>query len=147
MKPFFFRLQSLLNYRVYMQKKAGQELSKARNAHKQTQRHIQALIDKEEKTAKKCRKEGINGMPVPLYQVYRSFLDKLESDLQQANCELRKADEDVRRKEAFLTMESVRKKILERLKDLRFQDYAQKSRREEQKVMDELVVIRRGRGL
>jgi len=144
MKPFSFRLDSILNYRNYLEKRAQIDVFSSRNEYIGREREIKRLSKKRMEIARGCRDEGFRGIDVPLYKIYRSFLQKLNHDLEGAHISLKKAEEQVKAKEAVLRKESIKKKTLEALKDLQLKRYLKRSEREEQKVMDELVIIRKG---
>ena len=54
MKPFSFRLESILNYRNYLEKRAQIELFNANNEHLSIIKEIKRLDKKKQKMAKKC---------------------------------------------------------------------------------------------
>jgi len=143
MKRFSFRLDSILNYRNYLEKRAQRDLFNARHEHIETEKEIERLGNKRMETARECSDEGLRGMDVPLYQVYRSFLLKLNYDLERAHMGLKKAEEKIKEKKAVLKEKSIKKKTLEVLKDLQLKKYMQRLEKEEQKVMDELAIMRR----
>jgi flagellar export protein FliJ len=144
MKPFSFRLESVLNYRRYLEKSAQRDLFNARNVQKNREIGVKKLGDKRVETARQCSEEALQGMDVPRYQMYRSFMETLNSDLTSALTSLKEAEEEVRAKVAALKGESARKKTLEILKDLQHTRYLQTVENQNQKEMDELVILRRG---
>jgi len=144
MKQFSFRLDYILNYRNYLEKSAQRDLFNARNEYMGWEGEIERLDQERMKIAKKCSEEGFKGMDVPLYQIYRSFLQMLHHDLERAHISLKKAEEEVKAQEAVLEKESIKKKTLEALKDLQLKKYMERLEREEQKAIDELVLIRKG---
>lgn len=144
MRPFSFRLGSILNYRNYLEKRAQIDVFSSRNEYTGREREIKRLAEKRMEIARGCRDEGFRGVDVPLYRIYRSFLEKLDHDLEGARISLKKAEEEVKAKESVLKKESIKKKTLEILKDLQLKRYLERLEREEQKAMDELVIIRRG---
>jgi len=81
---------------------------------------------------------------VPLYQIYRSYINKLDMDLEKAHRRLKELGKQVKAKENVLKEETIRKKTLENLKDLQFDRFMQQLNKEEQKEMDEVVILRRG---
>lgn len=143
MKPFSFRLDSILSYRDYLEKMAQRDLFNARNEYIGTEREIEGLAKKRMEISKTCSDEGFRGIDVPLYQIYRSFLQSLNHDLERAHISLKKAGEKVKTQEAVLKKESIKKKMLGVLKDLQLKKYMQRLVRKEQKVMDELVITRK----
>jgi len=147
MKPFSFKLDSVLNYRNYLEKTAQSDLFNARNEYERKEKEIERLTGKRMEMAKECSNEGIQGIDVSLYRIYRTFLKKLDLDLERAHMELKIQEKKVKDKEAALKEKSIKKKTLESLKDLQLQKHMRELEREEQKVMDELAVLNGGRGI
>ena len=65
-------------------------------------------------------------------------------DLESARTLLKQEKENVITKKAILANESIKKKSLETLKDLKHNKYIELSEREDQKVLDEIVITGRG---
>jgi len=145
MKPFSFRLDSILNYRNYLEKMAQRNLISAINEYIDWEREIERLSKKRMEIARKCSDEGFRGMDVPIYHIYRSFLQKVNDDLERANMSLKKTEEKIKEKKAVLKDESIKKKTLETLKDLQRKKYIQRLEAGEQKTIDELVITRKER--
>jgi flagellar FliJ protein len=143
MKPFSFRLDSILNYRNYLEKKAQRNLVNAINEYRGLGREIERLSKKRIEIAGKCSEEGLRGMDVPKYHIYRFFLQKVTDDLERANMSLEKTEEKIKKKKAVLKGESIKKKTLETLKDLQLKKYMLRLETEEQKKLDELVIMKR----
>ena len=145
MKPFSFRLDSLLNYRNYLEKRAQRNLVNAINEYIGLEREIERLSKKRVEVAEKCSKESVKGMDIPKYDVYRFFIQKVTDDLAKISMSLEKAEEKIKEKKAALKGESIKKKALETLKDLRRKKYMFRLKSEEQKTLDELVITKKGR--
>ena len=143
MKPFSFRLDSILNYRNYLEKRAQRNLVNAINEYRGLEREIERLSKKRIEIAGKCSEEGLRGMDVPKYHIYRFFLQKVTDDLERANMSLEKTEEKIKKKKAVLKGESIKKKTLETLKDLQLKKYMLRLETEEQKTLDELVIMKR----
>ena len=143
MKPFNFRLDKILDYRSYLMKRAQVDLSNARYECKIRVKEIERLAQQRIEVAKQCSDEGIKGIDVARYQIFQTFLQKLESDLEKAHIRLQEGQEQVMEKEAVLKKASIKKKALESLKDLQHKKYIESSEREAQKVLDEIVITGR----
>ena len=144
MKRFSFRLDSLLGYRRYQEKRAQRDLVNARHEQAQRNRAAEQLADKRMEAAEACTEEGFEGMDVPRYHLYSSFLRSLNKDIHKAHLKLRQGEEEIHAKQAVLTTRSVEKKSLEVLRDLKVKAYNLSIEQEEQKAMDELVILRKG---
>jgi flagellar export protein FliJ len=145
MKPFTFRLDKILDYRKYLCKMAQIDLFNARNECIRKEKEVKRLSEKKIEIAKSCIDEGVKGIDVPRYKIYLAYLNKIEHDLESAHTFLKQEKENVITKEAVLTNESIKKKSLETLKDLKHHKYIELSEREDQKVLDEIVITGRGR--
>jgi len=144
MKPFIFRLESIYRYRMYLEKKAQGGLAEARNRQRHMEKAVNRLVSERTDLAKRCSDAAISGMDVPLYRMYGSFLERLSMELEDAHGELMKVKEKVKTREEALLRESINRKLLDGLKDLMRRRYTANLEREGQKVLDELVVLRRG---
>lgn len=143
MTRFSFKLDRILNYRKYLEKKAQRDLFHARNEYRSRERAIKRYARKRMEIARVCSDEGLKGIDVPQYQIYRSFLQRLNHDLEEAHMNLKKEAQKVAAQEVVLRKASIKKKSLESLKDVQLDKHIRGLEREEQKVMDELVITRR----
>ena len=145
MKRFSFRLDSILGYRRYQEKRAHRDLVNARHEQAQRDRTAKQLADKRIEAATACTEEGFAGMDVPRYHLYTSFLRNLHKDIHKTHLKLRQGEEEIHAKQSVLTKRSVEKKSLEVLRDLKVKAYNLGIEQEEQKAMDELVIQRKDR--
>ena len=145
MKPFTFRLDKILDYRKYLSKVAQIDLFNAKIECIRREKKVKRLSEKRKEIAKSCIDEGVKGIDVPRYKIYLAYLYKIEHDLESAHTLLKQEKENVITKEAILTNESIKKKTLETLKDLKHNKHIELSEREDQKVLDEIVITGRER--
>ena len=113
--------------------------------YRELEREIEKLSKKRVDVAEQCSKEGLKGMDIPRYDIYRFFLQKVSDNLARARKSLKEAEEKIKEKKAVLKGESIKKKALETLKDLRRKKYILRLESEEQKTLDELVITKKGR--
>lgn len=145
MKPFAFRLDKILDYRKYLKKMAQIDLFNARNECLKREKEIKRLDEKRITIAKNCMDEELKGIDVPRYKVYQTYLQKIDHDLESAHISLKEGEEDVMTKKALLKNKSIKAKTLETLKDVQHKKYMKSSEREDQKILDEIVIIGRER--
>ena len=69
------------------------------------------------------------------------------NQIEKTYTELSEAEDRVSKKKTALKKESVRKKTLQSLKDLQIEKYKMHYEKEEQKVMDELALIKREKNI
>ncbi|HSQ83767.1 MAG TPA: flagellar export protein FliJ, partial [Desulfobacterales bacterium] len=105
------------------------------------------LIEQKAEISEERSKEEEKGMSVPEYQIFLAFLQKLDFDLQEAHLRLDEEKENVMVKEAILKQASIKKKTLETLKDFQHKKYMETMGREEQKILDEIVLTGKGRSV
>jgi flagellar FliJ protein len=143
MKPFKFRLESVLKYRRFMEKKEMMRLMRHKKACEDIKMSIRHLGAQRADMALKCSRAGAQGASVFKYLSYKSYLDSLQEDIEAAQHELTQKERRVREQEAVLKKETIRKKVLERLRELRFKDHREMIAKLEQKQLDELVINKR----
>lgn len=144
MKQFSFRFDSILKHRNYIEKNAQMALRDIRNEYMGRKIKVKRLATKRIESIIKCRDEAMKGLNVSMYKIHQAFLLKLDHDLERADMELQEGGKKVKAQEEILKGESIKKKALETLKDLQFKGYMEELGQEEQKFMDEMVMIRKG---
>ena len=142
MKAFNFRLERVLDYRKYIEKKAESDLAHAKKECRKIDEEIQRLSTKKTDIANECCDAGCRGMPVPMYHIYQLFRQKIDSDWRGAHVGLKEEEKKVAERTIALSKEMIRKKTLETLKDLQYKTYKETLVKEEQKLLDEIVIIR-----
>ena len=144
MKPFSFRLDKILNYRTYLRKKAQIELFNARNECLKREKEVMSLVEKKTEISKQCSERESKGMSVPDYNTYQAYLKRIRKDIEKAYIKLNQEKEEVIAKEIVLKQASINKKTLEVLKQLKHNKYMESLVREEQKILDEIVITGKG---
>jgi flagellar FliJ protein len=147
MKPYSFRLNKILDYRKYLRKRAQIDMFNARNECQKREKEVLKLIEKREEISEERSEEETKGMSVPVYQIFQAFLQKIDCDLEEAHRRFNEGKEKVVVKEAILKQASIKKKTLETLKDLQHKKYIETLGREEQKILDEIVITGKGRSI
>ncbi|MFH1993445.1 MAG: flagellar export protein FliJ [Pseudomonadota bacterium] len=145
MRPFRFRLDKILDYRGYLLKRAQIDLYNAQSEYKRRQNELKSLAQTRVEVARECMDEGIKGIDVARYKIYQAFLQKLDDDLGKAHIRLKEGKKHLAVKAAQLKKASMKRKALETLKDRQYKKYQKTSENEEQKALDEIVLIGRGR--
>jgi flagellar protein FliJ len=144
MKRFSFRLENILKYRNYMEKRAQMALLDVRNEYMGRENRVKKLVTKRTESIIKCRDEATKGLDVPVYKIHQAFMQKLDHDLAIAHMDLQEGKQKVKVQEKILKKESIKKRSLETLKDLQLTNYIKKLGQEDQKFMDEMLTIRKG---
>ena len=147
MKSYSFRLNKILDYRKYLRKRAQIDVFNARIECQKKEKELLGLVDQRAEISEECSEEETKGMSVPVYQIFQSFMKKIDYDLKDAHLKLNEEKEKMMVKEAILKQASIKKKTLETLKDLQYKKYMETMRREEQKILDEIVITGKGRSV
>lgn len=143
MNRFSFRLENILKYRNYMEKRAQMALLDVRNKYMERENRVKKLATIRTESIIKCRDEAARGLDVPVYKIHQAFLNKLDHDLAIAHMDLREGKQKLKTQEKILKRESIKKRSLETLKDLQLKNYIKILEQEDQKFMDEMVTIRK----
>ena len=147
MKPYSFRLDKILDYRRYLRKRAQIDVFNARNECQKREKEVLSLVELRTGITEECSEEESKGIIVPVYLIFQAFMQKLDYDLKNAHRRLNEGKEKLIVKEAILKQASLKKKTLERLKDIQYKKYMDNKEREEQKILDEIVITGKGRSL
>lgn len=147
MKPYSFRLNKILDYRKYLRKRAQIDVFNARNECQKREKEVLRLVEQKVEISEECSEEETKGMYVPVYQIFQTFMQKVDYDLKEAHLRLNEGKEKVMVKETILKIASIKKKTLETLKDLQHKKYMENLGREEQKILDEIVITGKGRSV
>jgi len=147
MKPYSFRLDKILDYKKYLRKKAQIDVFNARNECQKREKEVLRLVEKKEGISEECGEKEARGMRVPEYKIFKTFLNKIDCDLEDAHIRLDEGKEKVAAEEAILKQASIKKKTLETLKDLQYKKYMETLGREEQKILDEIVITGKDRNI
>jgi flagellar export protein FliJ len=145
MTSFKFRLDKILDYRKYLTKVAQIELFKAKNEYIRREKQVKRLSEKRQELSKSCIEEGVKGIDVPRYRIFQAYLYKIERELESAHSLLEQEKENVITQKTILKNESIKEKSLDTLKSIKHNKYVELSERQDQKVLDEIVISGRGR--
>ena len=144
MKKFTFRLDKILDYRVYQELAAHKGVIEAKRERSKTERRMASLMKKRMDVSKECSAAGDAGIGVPKYRLYQTFLETLDYDLADAAVLLQRADQQVAEREKTLKQETIQRKMLETLKEMKKTDYFKTSVTQEQRDLDDMVISRKG---
>lgn len=145
MKKFSFRLKSILNYRRNLEIQAQRELHHARNECLEGEKAIERIKSRKKSIARSCSEKEHQGINVSLYQIYKSYLLQIDKDLNNLSVELQKSEEKVKDKTEKLKKALIKKKTLGTLEEAKYKRYLAQLEKKNQIVLDDLVVIKRGK--
>ncbi len=145
MKKFVFRLQPLLKYRQYLEHIAKQELAKAYQNVRDVEILINSLEELYSRKAAELDNEAVNGIRAQYFKQCIDYLGSLENEIKSEKIKLANLRKVLAEKQAKLTRKSVEKKVIERLRQKKENDYMNEFRKEEQKESDEMASLKKAR--
>ena len=143
MKPFVFKLETLLNIRKKKEDEANINLSKARARLIEARELLQSLYDKQRESWTEFRLKQQQGeIFVTEFQEWYRFLNFLKDEIatQEQIVEMRRQEMLVALKAAEEAMKN--RKTVEKLKEKRLEQYRIEALQEEQKMLDEIAIMR-----
>ena len=135
MKPFAFGLQKVLNLRKYYEDEAKIELGRAVSVLADIEAKLLALAAERARAAAAQFAPGNNAVMIQQYMYYLLRLDNIEEILLNDKLLAEQKVEEAR--EAFLEA-SRERKVLDKLKDKRQEEYHKEWLDEETKVLDDI---------
>ena len=144
MKPFTFRLESILRYRKYLEKRAQGNLARAREELSRREKSVQSIHQRRKDIEVESENRVAKGIDVSVYRLYFAFSQRLQDDLDEAIHRLMESEKEVHTKKIAVKEASVKKKSLSVLRDQYWKEYTEGLEKEERKALDELVIMRRG---
>jgi len=144
MKKFSFKLDSVLKYREHQEKTAQIDLSDARKAWLEAQNLIEELVGEKEKILAQLRIDAMEGMAASWYMECQNYARQLDDKLALARNDLENHNRILEEKRVFLKKEYMRKEALGTLKILYKEKHEKWVEMEDQKSLDEMILIKRG---
>ncbi len=143
MKKFHFRLDPVIRYRRYLEQTAQIKLAIAEQGVINCREKIDSLKTLRVTFSNELEYEEKKGINVHTYQIYRLYIEKIDRDIESEQQHLKESIMSRDRKREDLKAASIKKKSLERLKDIKHSRHTEECDLLEQKAVDELVVLRR----
>lgn len=142
---FRFRFESLLAYRLHLKERAEIELGMANKALKEAQ----ASLAQAKNRFSMGNEELVIQMRATIssdeLRHFRVYLNSLEEQIASHEMNVEEKEVQVRNKRAVLLEKTKEHKVMAKLKEKEQKRWEEKAAREEQKIQDELAVIRHGR--
>jgi flagellar FliJ protein len=138
MKRFDFRLQSVLNLKSQLESDAKNSLARATRELENQKSCLINLNNKNSGSMNSLNEEVDNGIPVHRIRSYNNFFslmkDKIEH--QKENVNIAQHDVDINRESLIKAMQE--RKILEKLREKKYEEYIKEQNKSEQLIIDEL---------
>ncbi|GAB6144577.1 flagellar export protein FliJ [Desulfocicer niacini] len=144
MKKFSFKLDSVLKYRQHQEEKARRDLTDATNAWVETREVCDGLVEKKEKLLDQLRIDAMEGMAASWYMACQNYVRQLDDELEQAHNRLENQNRIVEDHRESLKKQYMAKESLDSLKSIYAQNHKTLVEQEEQKLMDEMILMKRG---
>ena len=145
MKKFQFRLEPLIKYREFLERQKQLEVAKARSDVLSCEESIEKTRAAFSETVSSLETDLGKGMPAAQFLQVRNYLSGLES--LEASEEKRRQGllKTLTRRQAELARKSIEKKAIEKLRDRQKEEYYTAMLKEEQKTLDDTVILRQAR--
>ena len=145
MKRFDFKLEPLLGYRGYLEKRARQKTAEALRDVKASAEMIDQLKKKYSECRDNLEDVTSRGISAERFRHHQNYLDSVESGIEEESDRKSHLDKLLGEKLAELKSRSVDKKVIEQLKERRVNEYMEELRKFDQNTLDEIVSLRKAR--
>lgn len=138
MRPFQFRLETLLKFRRMQEEQAQVRLAEATALYVTEREALAALEEALSAHVADYRRRLAEPVTVAVLKMFRDYNDKLKGDISLQHIRVESADH--KRRECIVLLEEAarKRKLVEKLKEKRFAQYQAETLLEEQKLLDEL---------
>ena len=146
MKKFRFHLEPLMKYRAFLERQKQLEVAKARSDVLACEQSIEKARSAFSNTVDGLEANLDSGMPAAQFLQVRDYLSGLESF--EVSEEKRRTGllKVLTRRQGELAKKSVEKKAIEKLRTKRKEEYYTAMLKEEQKTMDDMIILRQAGG-
>jgi len=145
MKKFQFKLEPLRRYREFLERQKQLEVAKARSDVLSCEESIEKTRAAFSETVSSLEADLGKGMPAAQFMHVRNYLSGLESfEASEEKRRVRLMKTLIRRQEE-LARKSIEKKAIEKLKDRQKEEYYTSMLKQEQKTLDDTVILRQAR--
>ena len=138
MRPFQFRLETLLKFRRLQEEQTQTRLAQATAAYMAEKERLARLQGELADHIARFRSLQKEPVTVATLKVFQDYNDKLKGDISHQH--IRVAAADQRRRECLAALEEAARarKLVEKLREKRFAQYQTETLQEEQKLLDEM---------
>lgn len=138
MRPFQFRLETLLKFRRLQEEQAQIRLAEATAAYVAERDRLDALVNRMAEHVKNYRRVQEEPVAVATLKLCRDYNDRLIGDISHQRIRVSTAED--RRMDYLAALEEAAKarKLVEKLREKRLAQYQAEMLLEEQKLLDEL---------
>lgn len=139
MAKFKFRLQPLLNIKIQLEDSAKNELGKAVQKLEEEKEIGRSLLEHREKYINEFNEKASKTVRIDELRSYTMYISRLAKNIDDQNKNIKEASDSVDKYREELIKIVKERKILEKLREKKFNEYLIDMSKDEQKRMDEIV--------
>ncbi|PID77929.1 MAG: flagellar export protein FliJ [Deltaproteobacteria bacterium] len=145
MKKFKFSLESVLKYKIFLEKEAMQEVMSVNFEIRQCEAGIEKITLERENIFNELEKKTSDGISIETFQLFQNYIFSVESRLEKEKDRLSQlfAEKEIKTKK--LVEAKKEKEALDSLKEKNRERYIKKMLYEEQKELDEISSTKKAR--
>lgn len=139
MAKFIFSMQSLLSLKSRMEEQKKQEFGKAMGKLEE-EREVLSKLKTEKHTVILGFKDGISNKVNPQdFQNINNYIEFLKKKIAIQMNVIIKAEKEVEKKRKALIEATKERKMLDKIKEKKYEQYIEEEKKQEQKIIDEIV--------
>ncbi|KNY28380.1 flagellar export protein FliJ [Pseudobacteroides cellulosolvens] len=139
MAKFKFRLQPLLNIKIQLEDSAKNELGKAVQKLEEEKEIAKSLLRHREKYINEFQEKTSKMVRIDELRSYTMYISRLAKNIDDQNKNIKDASDNVDKYREELIKIVKERKILETLREKKYNEYLIEMSKDEQKRMDEIV--------
>lgn len=139
MAKFVFRLQSLLNVKIQLEKSLKDELGKAVAKVEEEKSKLAQIENDRENYINQVNNKSAKGIRIGEIREFNSYIVFLREKIEFQKENIKKAQKIVDKYREQLVKVVQEKKMLEKYKEKQYQQYLKEQQGQEQKLIDEIV--------
>lgn len=138
MQKFEFRLESVRNLKIQMEDNAKNNLAAASRELERQKDHLSGLVSTRESSIEDLNAEVDKGVSINKIKSYNNYLTLLKTQIANQKENVNKAKRHVDIKRECLVKAVQERKILDKLRDKKYEEYIKEQSKAEQVLIDEL---------
>lgn len=140
MKRFNFRLKKVLKHREIVENLRKEKLGKAKSELKKERDLLRKMEDTRRRTREEWKERRSNLISLPEALIYETYLERMDEEVGLQTTKAAQLSQKVEKTRQDLIEASQEKKIVEKLKERREEEYSNEMKRFEQGISDEASV-------
>ncbi len=140
MKRFNFRLKKVLKHREIVENLKKEKLGKAKSELKRERDLLRKMEDQRRRTREELKERRSVQISLPEALLYEAYLERVDEEVNQQVTKAAQLSQKVQKTREDLLQASQEKKVVEKLKERREEEYTNELRRFEQGMSDEASI-------